>query len=315
MTVLPSLQQMRFLCAVAEHRHFGRAADSCAVTQSTLSAGIQELEERLGVILVERDRRRVMMTALGEEIVARARRLLSDAEDLVEVAQGGREPLSGSLRLGVIPTIGPYLAPPVMRGLAKAFPRLKLYLREEQTAALLEKLAVGQLDLVLLALPYDIGDLETMTLGEDAILVALPVGHPLARANLIDHDDLAAEKLLLLEDGHCLRSHALQACHIAGSVPNEIFQGTSVRTLVQMAASGLGITLVPEMALAAEFPADGSLVARPFGPESPARTIALAWRRNSARKSEFRVFGFYVRDILSQVRRMAAIAPQPSGSP
>jgi LysR family hydrogen peroxide-inducible transcriptional activator len=315
MTALPSLQQMRFLCAVAEHRHFGRAADACAVTQSTLSAGIQELEERLGVILVERDRRRVMMTPLGEEIVMRARRLLSDAEDLVEVAQGGREPLSGSLRLGVIPTIGPYLAPPVMRGLAKAFPRLKLYLREEQTAALLEKLAVGQLDLVLLALPYDVGDLETMTLGEDAILVALPAGHPLARANRIDHDDLAAEKLLLLEDGHCLRSHSLQACHIAGSVPNEIFQGTSLRTLVQMAASGLGITLVPEMALAAEFPADGSLVARPFGPESPARAIALAWRRNSARKSEFRVFGGYVRDVLSKVRQTAAISPQPSGSP
>jgi LysR family hydrogen peroxide-inducible transcriptional activator len=315
MTALPSLQQMRFLCAVAEHRHFGRAADACAVTQSTLSAGIQELEERLGVILVERDRRRVMMTALGEEIVMRARRLLSDAEDLVEVAQGGREPLSGSLRLGVIPTIGPYLTPPVMRGLAKAFPRLKLYLREEQTAALLEKLAVGQLDLVLLALPYDVGDLETMTLGEDAILVALPAGHHLARASRIDHDDLAAEKLLLLEDGHCLRSHSLQACHIAGSVPNEIFQGTSLRTLVQMAASGLGITLVPEMALAAEFPADGSLVAHPFGPESPSRTIALAWRRNSARKSEFRVFGGYVRDILSEVRRMAATASQPSGSP
>ena len=199
MSPLPSLQQMRFLCAVAEYRHFGRAAEACGVTQSTLSAGIQELEERLGVILVERDRRRVTMTPPGEEIAVRARRLLSDAEDLVDVAHGGREPLSGSLRLGLIPTIGPYLAPPVMRGLAKAFPKLKLYLREEQTASLLEKLALGQLDLVLLALPYDVGDLETMTLGEDAILVALPAGHRLARAKRIDHDDLAAEPLLLLE--------------------------------------------------------------------------------------------------------------------
>jgi LysR family hydrogen peroxide-inducible transcriptional activator len=314
MIALPSLQQMRFLCAVAEHRHFGRAADSCAVTQSTLSAGIQELEERLGIILVERDRRRVMMTPLGEEIVARARRLLSDAEDLVDVAHGGREPLSGSLRLGVIPTIGPYLAPPIMRGLAKALPKLKLYLREEQTASLLEKLAVGQLDLVLLALPYDVGDLETMALGEDAILVALPVDHPLARANRIDHDDLAAEKLLLLEDGHCLRSHSLQACRIAGSVSNEIFQGTSLRTLVQMAASGLGVTLAPEMALAAELPADGSLVARPVGPGTSSRTIALAWRRNSARKSEFRMFASYVKDVLSELRQTVGISPQPSAA-
>ena len=314
MTPLPSLQQMRFLSAVAECRHFGRAAEACGVTQSTLSAGIQELEERLGVILVERDRRHVMMTPLGEEIAVRARRLLSDAEDLVDVAHGGREPLSGSLRLGLIPTIGPYLAPPVMRGLAKAFPKLKLYLREEQTASLLEKLALGQLDLVLLALPYDVGDLETMTLGEDAILVALPVGHRLARAKRIDHDDLAAEPLLLLEDGHCLRSHSLQACGIAGSVANEIFQGTSLRTLVQMAASGLGVTLVPEMALPAEFPADGSLVVRPVGPGTSSRTIALAWRRSSARKSEFRVFGGYVGDVLSELRQTAGIARQPSGA-
>jgi LysR family hydrogen peroxide-inducible transcriptional activator len=314
MVILPSLQQMRFLCAVAEYRHFGRAADSCAVTQSTLSAGIQELEERLGVILVERDRRRVMMTPLGEEIVMRARRLLSDAEELVDVARGGRVPLSGSLRLGVIPTIGPYLAPPVMRGLAKAFPKLKLYLREEQTASVLEKLAAGQLDLVVLALPYDVGDLETMTLGEDAILVALPIGHPLAGAKRIDHDDLAEEPLLLLEDGHCLRSHSLQACRIAGSVANEIFQGTSLRTLVQMAASGLGITLVPEMALGAEFPADGSLVVRPLGPGTSSRTIALAWRRNSARKSEFRMFGSYVRDVLSELRQTAGISRQPPGA-
>jgi LysR family hydrogen peroxide-inducible transcriptional activator len=314
MIALPSLQQMRFLSAVAEFRHFGRAAEACAVTQSTLSAGIQELEERLGVTLVERDRRRVMMTPLGEEIVARARRLLSDAEDLVDVAQGGGEPLSGSLRLGIIPTIGPYLAPPVMRGLAKAFPKLKLYLREEQTASVLEKLAIGRLDLVLLALPYEIGDLETMTLGEDAILVALPAGHRLARAKRIDHDQLAAEKLLLLEDGHCLRSHALQACRIAGTVANEVFQGTSLRTLVQMAASGLGVTLVPEMALPAELPSDGSLVVRPIAPGTSSRTIALAWRRSSPRKSEFRVFGAYVRDILSELRRTAGLSRQPAAA-
>src|SRR5260370_26487271 len=314
MTPLPSVQERRFLSAVEECRHFGRAAEACGGTQSTLSAGIQDLGERLGLLLVERSCRHVMMTPLGEESAVRARRLLSDGEDLVDVAHGGREPLSGSLRLGLIPTIGPYLAPPVMRGLAKAFPKLKLYLREEQTASLLEKLALGQLDLVLLALPYDVGDLETMTLGEDAILVALPVGHRLARAKRIDHDDLAAEPLLLLEDGHCLRSHSLQACRIAGSVANEIFQGTSLRTLVQLAASGLGVTLVPQMALPAEFPADGSLRVRPVGPGPSSRTIALAWRRSSARKSEFRVFGGYVRDVLAHLRQTAGIARQPSGA-
>ena len=203
MTPLPSLQQLRFLTAIAEHRHFGRAAEACAVTQSTLSAGIQELEERLGVTLVERNRKRMMLTPLGEEIVARATRLLGDVEELVELARGGREPLAGPLRLGVIPTIAPYLVPAMIRGLAKEFPKLQLYLREEQTTPFLEKLGAGQLDLVLLALPYDLGDSEAMELGDDPILVAIPAQHPLARLRRIERDALACENLLLMEDGHC----------------------------------------------------------------------------------------------------------------
>ncbi len=308
MNALPSLQQLRFLAAIAEHRHFGRAASACAVTQSTLSAGIQELEERLGVTLVERDRRRLLLTPLGEEVVARGKRLLSDASDLVEVARGGSEPLSGPLRLGVIPTIGPYLVPAIMQGLSREFPKLQLYLREEQTAPLIEKLAAGQLDLVLLALPYDVEDLETLELGEDRIYAILPRNHKLAGKRRIERDALASENLLLMEDGHCLRSHALQACRLAGANRNEVFQGTSLRTVIQMTAGGLGVTLAPQMALASELPGDGSLVARPLAADAPPRRIALAWRRSSVRKTEFRRFGAYVKSVLDAVSRTAKAA-------
>ncbi|HEV8026927.1 MAG TPA: LysR substrate-binding domain-containing protein [Stellaceae bacterium] len=297
MNALPSLQQLRFLAALADEKHFGRAAASCAVTQSTLSAGIQELEERLGASLVERSRRSVLLTPLGHDIAARGRRLLRDAQDLAETAQAGREPLAGPLRLGVIPTIGPYLMPAAMTGLAKAFPKLKLYLREEQTAPLLEKLAKGQLDVALIALPYDMGALETMTLGDDRILVALPKSHPLARARRIARAALVGEELLLMEDGHCLRSHALAACRLVGPDRNEVFQGTSLRTLLQMAAGGIGITLLPEMAVKPELAAAPGLVARPLE-GAPARGIALAWRPTSARKSEFRTLGRYLKTVL-----------------
>jgi LysR family transcriptional regulator, hydrogen peroxide-inducible genes activator len=299
MIVLPSLQQLRFLSALAEEKHFGRAAAACAVTQSTLSAGIKELEDRLGVSLVERSRRHVLLTPLGEEIVERGRRLLRDAEDLAEAARGGQEPLSGPLRLGVIPTIGAYFIPGIMPGLAQAFPKLKLYLREEQTASILDKLEKGQLDLALLALPYDTGDLETMKLGEDRILVALPKEHPLAAAKRVERADLAGEALLLMEDGHCLRSHALEACRLAGPDRNEVFQGTSLRTLLQMAAGGIGITLMPELAVAAEITATCGLVARPLE-GAPSRQIALAWRRSSARKAEFRTLGRHFKAALEQ---------------
>ncbi|MGH7034310.1 MAG: hydrogen peroxide-inducible genes activator [Stellaceae bacterium] len=299
MRPLPSLQQLRFLDALSEHRHFGRAAAACAVTQSTLSAGIQELEQRLGASLVERSRKQVLLTRLGEEIVARGRRLLREAEDIAELARSAAEPLSGPLRLGVIPTISPYLVPAIMRGLPKAFPKLKLFLREEQTAPLLQKLDSGQLDLVLLALPYEIGDAETFELGTDPLFVAMPPDHPLARGKRVAAEALGSENLLLMEDGHCLRSHSLQACRLAGPGRNEVLQGTSLRTVIQMAAGGLGLTLVPQMALGAELPADGSLIAKPLAADAPPRRIALAWRRSSARKAEFGRFGAYVKALLA----------------
>ena len=299
MTPLPSLQQLRFLAALAEERHFGRAAEACAVTQSTLSAGIKELEERLGVSLVERTRRHVMLTPLGEEIVERARRLLRDAEELAERAKAGREPLVGPLRLGVIPTIGAYLVPAAMPELTRRFPKLRLYLREEQTAPLLAKLEQGQLDLALIALPYALGGLETMVLGQDRILLALPTEHRLARRKRVDTAELAGEELLLMEDGHCLRSHALEACRLAGPDRNEVFQGTSLGTLLHMAAGGVGITLVPEMAVASEITAGSGLVVRPLGGD-PSRSIALAWRPSSARKAEFRRLGAVLKEVLAK---------------
>ncbi len=243
MVILPSLQQLRFLCALAEQCHFGRAAESCAVTQSTLSGGIKELEARLGVTLFERSHRHVMLTPLGKEIATRAQRLLVDAEELVGWARNAQEPLSGPLRFGVIPTVGPYILPSLLSHLGTALPKLKLYVREAPTPVLLDKLAGGELDILLVAIPYELGDVEAMEIKEDPIVVAMPRNHPLCHHKVVSPDDLAREQLLLIEDGHCLRSHSLQACRIVDPVRNEVFQATSLRTLVQMVAAGLGITL------------------------------------------------------------------------
>lgn len=296
-TNLPSPRQLRYLVALAEHGHFGRAAAACNVTQSTLSAGLKELEATLGVTLVERTRRSVLVTTLGQQVVQRARRVLAETEDLVAVARAGRDPLAGRLRLGVIPTIGPYLMPRALARLKRAFPKLQLYLREEQTAPLLEKLAGGELDLALIALPYQTGEIETMEIGADEILLAAPAGHPLAKLSRVNHATLRDEPLLLLEDGHCLRDQALAACQLAGVGRNEVFQGTSLRTLVQMAANGLGLTLIPRVAVATEVPPGGAVRVIPLGPGMHARTLALAWRRGAAQAEAYRQLGEVLRTL------------------
>src|SRR6202008_2032291 len=203
MIALPSFQQLRFLCALAERCHFGKAAESCAVTQSTLSGGIKELEARLGVALFERSHRHVMLTPMGKEIATRAHRLLVDAEELGGWARNAQEPLSGPLRFGIIPTVGPYVLPSLLPHLGPALPKLKLYLREAPTTALLDKLAGGELDVLLVAIPYELGDVEAMEITEDPIVVAMPRNHPLGRQKVVGRDDLAREQLLLIEDGHC----------------------------------------------------------------------------------------------------------------
>lgn len=307
MAILPSLQQLRFLCAVAEQRHFGRAAESCAVTQSTLSGGIKELEARLGITLFERSYRHVMLTPLGKEIATRAQRLLVDAEELVGLARNAQGPLSGPLRFGVIPTVGPYVLPSLLSHLGSALPKLKLYVREAPTAALLDRLAGGELDILLVAIPYDLGDVQAMEIAEDPIVVAMPRNHPLGQHKVVGRDDLAREQLLLIEDGHCLRSHSLQACRIVDPGRNEVFQATSLRSLVQMVAAEFGITLMPQIAVASELTSSRNVVIRPLSPEEPYRTLVLAWRLTSSRGAEFRMLGNLIRECLNVTQR--AFAP------
>lgn len=294
MKILPTLRQLRYLVALAEHRHFGRAAETCLATQSTLSAGLQELENLLGVTLVERTKRKVMLTPLGEEVVARAREVLRGAEDIADLASASAEPLSGALRLGVIPTIGPYLLPRVLPRLRDAYPNLRLYLREDLTARLLERLGTGDLDAVLIALPYPAADMESAAVGEDPFMLACPPDHPLAAKVQIESEDLMDVDLLLLEEGHCLREHALAACRLPGPAKGDGIMGTSLATLVQMVANGLGVTLLPQMAVQGGVLAGTNLVTRPLA-DAGNRLIGLAWRPSSPRKADFRVLAEFLK--------------------
>lgn len=288
MIALPSPQQLRYLVALAEHGHFGRAAVACAVTQSTLSSGIFALERQLDAALLERTGgKRPVFTPLGRELVGRARTALAALTALVETVETARDPLTGPLRLGTIPTIGPFLLPRLMPRLREGFPRLRLWLREDITERLIESLDAGRLDLLLLALPCDCGDVESAAVAEDPFHVALPPGHRLAAQAEIDPAALAGERLMLLEDGHCLRDHALSACGLPGASASEEFAATSLHTLVQMVAGGLGLTLLPSLAVAGGVTAGAEVTVRPlvgaFG-----RRIALAWRARSPRAEEFR---------------------------
>lgn len=294
MKPLPTLRQLRYLATLAETRHFGRAAEQCLVTQSTLSAGIQELETLLGARLVERTKRRVDVTPLGDAVVERAREVLSRAEDIVDLVQAAGAPLTGDLRLGVIPTIGPFLLPRVLPRLREAYPELRLFLREEQTHRVLAGLHEGHLDLGLIALPWETGGLESMELFADPFVLAAPPEHPLAAGAATPLSDLADEDLLLLEEGNCLRDHALAACSLPSARRAEGFQATSLATLVQMVANGLGVSLLPRMALEAGILEGTGIAARELDGDMPARIIGLVWRRSSCRKEDFRLFGEFL---------------------
>jgi len=299
---LPSLKQLRYLVALEEHRHFGRAATACFVSQSTLSAGLKELEAALDSELVERDNRTVVFTAVGLEVAQRARRVLREAEELAELAAKGREPLSGRLRLGVIPTIAPYLLPRTLPYLRKAYPKLQLYLTEDLTGRLLTLLQDGTLDLVLIALPYHAGEVETLPLFKDGFQLVTRKDNPLAQKKTVALADLKDANLLLLAEGHCLRDHALAACRLPHA--DSGFASASLNTLVEMVAGGLGITLLPDMAVPAHVPKSGELVARPFDRAGAGRQIGLAWRTTSGRAEEFREFGA----ALTKAARSAGIA-------
>jgi LysR family hydrogen peroxide-inducible transcriptional activator len=289
--MLPTLRQLHYLKLLAQHGSFSRAAEAAHVTQPTLSAGVQELEKILGAPMVDRNRSGVILTAAGAEAVARAGAILAQAEDLVQACRGAGQPLEGRLRLGVIPTIAPFLLPAALPVLRDRFPRLRLFLREDVTARLIADLKSGALDVTLIALPYDSAGLEWAHVSDDELLAAFPLGHHLAATPTVSTGALDAETLILLEDGHCLRDHALAACGPGQQKPvhEEGFAATSLATLVQMVGSGLGVTLLPAMAVDAGLARSAQVDVRPLQPDLASREIVVAWRAGSTRATEGRL--------------------------
>jgi len=310
MPALPSLTQLRYLIALHEERHFGRAAERAFVTQSTLSASLRDLEETLDVVLVERDRRHVVFTPIGEVVVERARELVSQAKDLVDLCASARHPLTGDFRLGVIPTIAPFVLPRTLPRLRSEFPKLRLLLREDLTAVNIERLLAGQLDAALIALPYDLPpSLEAVALFEDEFLFVTTDPALGAADSPLPIERIDPDRLLLLEDGHCLREHALAACSMRDARNPQTFAATSLITLTHMVESGLGNTLLPELAIAGGVLSGTSLYARRFTPRGPARMIALAHRRTSARKHEIAELGrvfTHARAFIGEARKDTA---------
>jgi LysR family hydrogen peroxide-inducible transcriptional activator len=290
---LPTMRQLQYLLALAKYRSFSRAADACCVTQSSLSGAIKELEATLGRRLVDRDKRRVLITAAGEEAIARARRILGEAEGLIDWARSGTAPLSGTLRLGVIPTIAPFLLPRLLPRLKTTFPALALRLREGTTAALLDALKAGEIELLLMAFPYNAPGLETAIVGADPLLLAEPgaTSDPAAPAAI---EDIADRPLLLLEDGHCLRDHALSACSLPTARVDE-FGATSLFTLTRLVEAGYGATLLPKIAVDAGLCENAKLAVRPLRSPVPARQIGLAWRRNAGHGDDYRLLGDFLK--------------------
>ena len=285
MAVDLKLKDLRYLVAVAEQRHFGRAAAQCFVSQPTLSAQLKKLEQSLGVQLIERAPHRVALTEAGQAIVSRARLILEATEEVVTLARAHRDPLAGSVRLALLPTIGPYLLPHVVPAVRRALPRLQLRLYEYQTAPMLEKLRGGELDLGILALPVDLEGLESRELYREAFTVAVPEQHPLASHSSIRVADLKQEKLLLIEDGHCLRDQALEVCGRGGAREEQDFRATSLETLRQMVATGAGITLLPELAGRGAYRSARGVALRPFARPAPVRHVGAVWRRRTARQA------------------------------
>ena len=288
-TYLPTIKQLQYLVALHEHGHFGRAAEASFVSQSTLSAGIRELESLLGVTLVERSRRVVRFTPLGEQVVAKAHRLLREAEELSDLVQASGKPLSGELRMSVIPTIAPFLLPRILPRLRRERPNLKLFLREETSDHAVESLHHGRADCVLLALPFATGEVEVEHIADDRLFVALPKDDPRDPPAVFSPEMIDEGRLLLLEDGHCLKEHALAACNRPELRASATMIGTSLHTLVQMVDNGLGMTMLPEMAIDAGILHETEVVARPLKARNASREIALIWRKNSPRGEEFRL--------------------------
>jgi LysR family hydrogen peroxide-inducible transcriptional activator len=278
-----NLKDLKYLVALADTGHFGRAAERTFVSQPTLSAQLKKLEDYLGVKLVERQPKNVQLTEVGRQIVVRARRMLIEEEEIVELARSNTDPLSGRLKLALIPTIGPYLLPRVMPRIRKALPHLALMLYEHQTEPLLKRLRDGEIDVGILALPAALEGLDSRSLYSEAFMVALPNHHPLGQKSSIKVPDLKGQTLLLLEDGHCLRDQALEVCSRVDVREAEDFRATSLETLRQMVIAGLGITLMPELAVESPFGSQRGLVVREFAKPAPARIVGAVWRKSSTR--------------------------------
>jgi LysR family transcriptional regulator, hydrogen peroxide-inducible genes activator len=291
----PTTKQLRYFVALCEHGHFGRAAEASFVSQSAFSTAIQDFETLLGTRLVDRTNRQVTITASGQEVATQARLCLRDIEDLMQVAGQPQKPLCGPLRLGVIPTIAPFLLPRVLPKLRRAFPELKLYLTEDRTQRIHEKLLDGELDLLLLALPYDLRSVEEMRLFRDRFLLAFREGSDRVDPGNYQFSRLDPDSILLLEDGHCLREHALAACKIRGTDKVSRFAASSILTLVEMVDADLGITYLPEMAEDSALLRNTKVRLSPIGNNSY-RTIGLAWRKGSGRGEEFRLLGNFLKD-------------------
>jgi len=296
-----NLRALQYFVKLAELQHFSKAAEACFVSQPTLSTQIMKLEEELGVQLVERIPRKVQLTPVGKEIAERARHVLRDIEQIRMTARRSRDPETGTLKLGIFPTLAPYLLPHVVPGVRKRFPALKLQLSEEKTEDILQQLEDGELDAALLALPLDEDGLEVEILFEEPFLLALPESHPLADKAQIEMEDLVDAELLLLEDGHCLREHALEVCALAGARERVDFHATSMETLRQMVAADVGITLMPVLSVKPPVAVTENLTLKPFRAPAPSRTIALVWRRSSPLGELMKVLADCLRDFPDQL--------------
>ncbi|MEZ0469420.1 DNA-binding transcriptional regulator OxyR [Luteimonas salinilitoris] len=277
-----NLRDLRYLVALADHRHFGHAAAACFVSQPTLSTQIRKLEEELGVVLVERAPRKVMLTPAGHEAAERARRIVAEVEQMKEAARRNRDPEAGTVRLGMFPTLGPYLLPHVIPRLRERFPQLELLLVEEKSDVLLTRLRDGRLDAGLLALPVHDEQLHAEFLFEEPFLLAVPGRHPLAQRDSLALRELSEQRLLLLEDGHCLREQALEVCHLGGAGERSEFRATSLETLRQMVAADVGVTLLPMLAVKPPVARSDNIHLLDFHDSRPSRRIAMVWRRSSA---------------------------------
>lgn len=301
--MLPTLRQLQYLKLLAEHKSFMAAAEKAFVSQPALSSGIAELEKALGARLVDRSRGQVILTAVGEETLKRAEDILARTEDLVEAARGANRPLTGRFRLGVIPTVAPFLLPKALLKIREAFPDLRLFLREDQTARLIAALKSGALDAAVIALPYDLQGLDCAFICKDEIVAATPLNHRLAHEERIAPEDLKNEELILLEDGHCLRDHALAACtwnNPGGGIEtlgsqNGGFAATSLNTLVQMVGSGLGVSLLPAMAVEAGLARSDEISVRPLKSDHAYRDIVVVWRAGSSRAAEARLLAQHLK--------------------